>query len=180
MATSNSLRRRVDSLADDATRDLSRLWRRVDSAAQAANPLRDVLPAIVDTYGLQAGALAAAWYDDERERASIPGRFEAFPAAFTDTGTDSLVGWAFSEANDLPAFQTLIEGGTQRRIANFARETVKQSSIADPHAKGWRRTGAGRCEFCALLISRGAVYTQSSVTFRSHDHCHCGAEPAWR
>jgi hypothetical protein len=30
-----------------------------------------------------------------------------------------------------------------------------------------------------MLIGRGAVYTEASVDFEAHDHCHCGAEPAW-
>jgi hypothetical protein len=53
------------------------------------------------------------------------------------------------------------------------------SSIADPKARGWMRVGSGRCDFCRMLIGRGAVYTESTVDFHAHDHCGCGATPAW-
>ena len=30
-----------------------------------------------------------------------------------------------------------------------------------------------------MLISRGAVYSEEGVDFASHDHCNCGAAPAF-
>lgn len=39
----------------------------------------------------------------------------------------------------------------------------------------WRRVSAGApdCDFCSMLIGRGAVYDADSVKFRSHDNCDC-------
>src|SRR4029077_20217400 len=127
-----------------------------------------------------AATIAADWYDDLRDSRGIRGRFTAEPADVPEAGSQALVGWALAEANDYPSFQTLILGGTQRRIANFARLTVSGSSIADPQARGWQRVGLGGRAFCRMLIGRGAVYTEASADFQSHDHCNCGAEPAWR
>jgi hypothetical protein len=162
-----------------ASADLAALWRDVETALAVEAALRDVLPGLVDTYGAAAATIAADWYDDLRDEREIPGHFTAVPADIAETGTQALVGWALTEATDLTAFKTLIEGGTQRRIANFARQTVMGSSVADPQARGWQRTGVGECDFCRMLIGRGAVYTEATADFQSHDHCNCGSEPAW-
>lgn len=164
-----------------AAADLADLWRQVETPAQAEAALREILPSLIETYGVAAATLAADWYDDERERRDVRGSFTATPADIPDSGAQALVGWAVAEAADVTGFQALIEGGTQRRIANFARQTVMRSAIADPQARGWQRAGTGSsCAFCQMLIGRGAVYTESSVEFQAHDHDDCGAEPAWR
>lgn len=156
------------------------MWRGIDTPARAEAVLRDVLPDLIDTYGVAAATLAADWYDGERERRAIRGSFSAIPADIADPGSHALIGWALTAAQDVPGLQGLIEGGTQRRIANFARQTVMQSSIADPRARGWQRVGSGSsCEFCQMLLGRGAVYTEASADFEAHDHDDCGAEPAW-
>jgi hypothetical protein len=160
--------------------DLASTWRTVDAPELAEAALRDVLPGLVDAYGAAAATVAANWYDDLRDEREVRGRFRAIPAEIAETGTQALIGWALTEATDLTAFRTLVEGGTQRRIANFARQTITGSSVADPQARGWARTGAGDCDFCAMLIGRGAVYTEASADFQSHDHCQCGSEPVWR
>lgn len=173
------LRDGVRGLVGYAQRDLDALWRQVRSAAEAEVALRDILPALIDTYGLAAGTLAADWYDDVREKVGVGGSFTAFPADIKDTGAQALVGWAASEATDLDTLQTLVLGGMQRRIANFSRATVTGSSIADPKATGWQRVGSGECAFCSMLIGRGAVYSEASADFASHDHCNCSAAPAF-
>lgn len=174
------LSRGIADLNTLAAADLAALWRSVTNAAEAETALRDILPALIDTYGLAAGTLAADWYDDQREKVGAKKRFRAVPANIKDSGSQSLIGWAVSTGTDLPSIQTLIEGGTQRRIANFSRLTIADSSIEDPSSRGWYRVGSGSsCEFCVALIDRGSVYTESSVDFASHDHCNCGATPAW-
>lgn len=180
MPTPTLLRSDIATLAREASIDLGRLWRDADTAAALEEALRDLLPGLVDAYGAAAATIAADWYDDLRDETGVRGRFTAIPAEIADTGTQALVGWALAEATDLPSFQTLILGGTQRRIANFSRLTVSGSSVADPGAVGWKRVGLGRCDFCRMLIGRGAVYREATAAFQAHDHCGCGAEPAWR
>lgn len=162
-----------------ADRDLAALWRQVQSAAEAEVALRDVLPALIDTYGIAAATLAADWYDELRDKVGAPKSFRAIPADVKDTGAQALVGWALTEAQDMPSLQTLVLGGMQRRISNFNRLTVVDSSIADPGARGWQRVGAGECDFCAMLVGRGSVYSEAGADFASHDHCHCYAVPAF-
>lgn len=174
-----ALRRTVATIDDRAKRDLGALWSRMESAAQAGEMLHDILPAIVDTYGLAAAAAAAQWYDEARDKAGVRGRFTAIPAQIDDSGTHALIGWAVHTAADDAAFKALIEGGMQRRIANHSRLTVVRSSITDPGARGWQRVGVGGCDFCSMLLGRGAVYTEATADFPAHDSCQCGAEPAF-
>lgn len=179
MAT--SLRSETDKLVGLADRDLSRLWRLVANGAAADEALHDLLPAIVREYGALGGALAAEWYDGQREKAGVRGRFTAVPIAADDRGSHALVGWALTEATDDASLQSLILGGTQRRLADHVRYTVTNNAVADKAARGWQRVGNGGCTsgFCDMLISRGAVYTEATADFASHDNCKCTAVPAW-
>lgn len=180
MVTAADLRRlRSDSLSlvTLAMRDLEALLRSAD--AQAVTALRDVLPALIDTYGAAAATLAADWYDDVREEAGVPQRFTAIPVEIADAGAQALIGWAVSEATDDASFRALIQGGTQRRIVNYSRGTITGTAVADPSAQGWQRVGIGECEFCDMLIGRGAVYSKATVDFGAHDNCNCQAAPAF-
>lgn len=179
MPSPTQLRSDVALLAREASGDLSALWREVETALAVEDALRDVLPTLIETYGVAAAAVAADWYDETRDEAAARGRFAAIPADIPEVGAQALVGWALDEATDYAAFRTLVEGGTQRRIANFSRLTVSRSSVADPAARGWKRVGVGECDFCRMLIGRGAVYTEETADFQSHDHCNCSPAPAW-
>jgi hypothetical protein len=177
------LRSAVSGLTVLADNDLAALWRQVSDAVQARDALQDVLPSLVDTYGAAAATLAADWYDELRDKLGVAGRFTAIPAAIDDPGADVLARWGvaplFGADPDWSAAQTLIAGGLQRRIANAARLTVTGSSVSDPKARGWRRVGSGGCDFCSMLLGRGAVYSEATADFAAHDHCRCGAEPVF-
>lgn len=178
------LRSQVQGLADKANRDLAVVWRSVETPQQAAAALNDVLPALVQQYGAASATLAAIWYDDQRTRRGVRGRFEAITADLGSAGTDALAGYGAQavakHGGDAAAARVLVAGGLQRRIANYARQTVMTSAIADPSARGWQRVGSGdSCEFCSMLLGRGAVYSEDSASFEAHDHDECYAEPAW-
>lgn len=180
MATPTRLRNDLRSLTTLAERDLAKLWQQVTTAATAQQALNDILPALIETYGVAAAAMASDWYDDARLKAGVGGSFRAFPIELPDHGAYQLSGWALTEAQSLTTARTLVAGGVQRRIANAARYTVARSSIADPRARGWKRVGDGSsCTFCSMLLGRGAVYTEVSAQFKSHDHCGCTAAPAF-
>lgn len=180
MSTPTRLRNDVRSLTTLAERDLAKLWQQVTTAAAAQQALNDVLPVLIETYGMAAAALAADWYDEARIKAGVGGSFRAFPIELPASGAYELSGWALSTAKNLDTAPALVAGGLQRRIANAARYTVAGSSVADPRARGWRRVGDGSsCPFCSMLLSRGAVYTEATAQFKSHDHCGCTAAPAF-
>lgn len=176
-----SLRTETADLVRLADRDLTRLWRMVAAGAAADEALRDLLPAIVEQYGAAGAALAAEWYDEQRAKAGVARAFTAVPVEASDRGTQALIGWALTTAADDAGLQALILGGTQRRIADHVRGTITASSVADPSARGWRRVGDGdSCPFCAMLLGRGAVYSEATAAFESHDNCGCSAAPDWR
>jgi hypothetical protein len=172
-------RREIRDLGIEAEKDVAILWRSLDDARGAKEALFDLLPEIVAAYHGAAAAAAADFYDDVRDMAGAPSRFTPILLDPPDLGTDELVKWALGAAADGKTFQSLIAGGVTKRISNGARNVVTRSSIADPAARGWMRVGGGGCDFCAMLISRGAVYSEAAVDFASHDHCNCGAAPAF-
>lgn len=179
MTTPNQLRNQQRDLVRLATNDMAALWRQVSNAREARIALRDVLPALIRTYGQAAASVAADWYDEARAAASVGGAFRSIPASVTGAGSDSLALWAAEHGTDLDSIRSLAEGGLQRRVVNFGRETVMGSALADPRADGWQRVGVGSCDFCNMLIGRGAVYSEASADFGSHDNCKCAAAPAF-
>lgn len=185
MSSAAEQRQGVADLVDLAILALEEFWRLlVDLPAEKVrDALMDVLPTIGQQYGGAAASLAADWYDDLRGAADARGAFEPILPDLPDQARwESLARWGtgplFQPEPERKAALTLISGGLQRSIADQHRLTVVESSIADPSASGWRRVGVGdSCSFCRMLIDRGHVYTEASVTFRSHDHCNCVASP---
>lgn len=173
------LRRSLRVLVTEAETDLAVVWRNTTTPEQAASALHDILPALVEQYGQAAAATAAEWYDFLRDSAGIAGHYSAIPADIPDPGANDLVGWATATARDDTTLQSLIVGGMTRRVLNFSRNTITTNSVADKGARGWQRVGSGECDFCAMLIGRGAVYTEATADFAAHDHCQCSATPAW-
>lgn len=162
--------------------DLRVLFREFTTAEGARDGLLDVLPRLVSLYGSAAATLGADWYDDLRDLAGVRGRFTAIPAELPDRGRmDALARWGvgplFQAEPDFPTTLVKVTGGLQRIIANADRQTIQQSSVEDRRARGWARAGTGRCDFCQMLIGRGAVYTEATADFETHDHCGCVAVP---
>lgn len=165
---------------------VSELRRQGLTAEQARDALMDLLPDLGTEYRLAAASLAADWYDDLRIEQAAAGRFIAEPVlpptrarwqALTRWGVDPL----FAATPDWAAAASLIGGGLQRTVVDGHRLTVVENAQRDPQAAGWSRVARpGACGFCRMLADRpDAVYTEASVTFRSHDHCHCAASPSW-
>ncbi len=177
MTPYEQFRRIIRDLNLDAQRDLQMIWRSVGGDPAA---LAEILAELVQTYGEAAAALSADWYDELRADTGVRPGFRAIVPEPREPGTSALVGWAAAEATTEDAFRSLIAGGIQKRITNYSRNTLVQSSLRDPRAKGWIRTGHGACGWCAMLISRSVLYTrEDTADFAAHDHCNCGVAPAW-
>jgi len=179
MATPAQLRTGEQRLAREAANDLAALWRQVSNLAEAEQALNDVLPQLIRTYGEAAAAFAADWYDEARTVAEVAGSFTAAPADLGNQGAAALSGWALNRGADPAEVLFWVQGGASRRVLNWSRETVMGSALGDPAADGWQRVGVGECAFCALLIGRGAVYSEATADFASHDKCQCSAVPAF-
>lgn len=172
-----ALGRETDGLVRLASRDLDRLWREIGEGGDARAALNDVLPALVTEYGAMGAAVAADWYDDQRDRVGARKRFTAIPVEPADRGAYALIGWALTEATNDETLRQLVLGGTQRRISDHVRETLVVSSISDPGTKGWERVGRNECDWCDQFI--GIVTTTPGYDFPAHDFCNCGVEPVW-
>lgn len=185
MPTVADLTAGLTALTALATADLDRLLTATATAADAAAVLPAVLPDLVGTYQSAAGTVAADWYDDVRDEAAAPSRFVAYVPDPGDPGADILARWGigplFADDPGWATAATKLAGGMQRRIVDVARATVSGSAVADPDTDGWQRTTTrgGSCGFCRMLEARGAVYTDTSARFASHDHCRCQAVPAF-
>lgn len=71
-------------------------------------------------------------------------------------------------------------GAAMRQALGGGRQTISDTVAADPKALGWARATSGKvCHFCAMLASRGPVYSEDSVHFEAHDHCSCTSEPVY-
>lgn len=177
MQPATQLRSDIALVTDQAQSDLDIVFRDIERPEESEAALRDTLPALIVAYGAAAATVAANWYDDLRDARGVRGRFTAIPAEIPEVGAQALVGWALTEAQDLPGFRSLVAGGTQRRIVNFSRFTVTGSSEQDPGSKGWVRVGAGECDWCKKYLD-GEIRTVA-YDFPAHDHCNCHAEPAF-
>lgn len=177
-------RRDLQELARQSSVDLGLIFRQFDTADQIRDGLLDTLPRMMSIYGSAAATLGADWYDDLRVTKGAGGRFQAIPAELPDTGrTDALARWSvgplFTAEPDKVTALAKLTGGFQRIIFNADRDTVIGSSIQDSAARGWQREGAGECDLCKLLLGRGAVYTEATADFETHDNCKCVGVPAF-
>lgn len=144
--------------------------------------LLDAVPQIIGYYADGSSALAADFYDDERERAAARGRFLAEPVVL-DRGEKigRAVAWAAK-----PLFDG--DGDTAGRLAEVVqletarpyRDTITTNRQRDPQAVGWQRVSAGGCSFCRMLAGRGAVYKEATARFASHANCHCTVSPVFK
>lgn len=78
-----------------------------------------------------------------------------------------------------------------RHVTTAGHEQIQRNIETDTAARGWvRTTKPGCCYFCAMLASRGAVYSEDSFDesdprftgpgqHKIHDSCGCGLRPVY-
>lgn len=169
------------TIADSAVVELAPVWQL--PLRSVAPALFEVIPPLLDRWGLAASAAAADWYDHLRDTKTVSGRFTAIVEPLDDRAAYMVAGWAAKPLSlsepDLALAQYRAEGGVQKQLVNAANKTVTHSVAEDPHTEGYvRQTRAGACKFCVMVASSG-VYTKTSATFACHEHCHCQAVPIW-
>ena len=189
MATSAARQRQgLSDLTALARRDLAAFFALVRGwpADEVRDALMEVLPALGDQYGSAAASIAADYFEESRLAAGARGSFSPVVAEPpTPARWEALARWGvdplYAATPDPAAALSLIGGGLQRAIADQHRRTITDSAIEDPQAAGWSRVARpGACDFCRMLADRpGAVYTERSVVFKSHDNCGCVAAPSW-
>lgn len=74
---------------------------------------------------------------------------------------------------------TLAAAAARQALAGD-RDTVMRTVENSDAIVGWRRvTDGDPCAFCALLASRGAVYSKATADFHAHDGDGCTPEPLY-
>jgi hypothetical protein len=182
-------------------RDMRRL-RRLILPSRLRESVPDWLAAmnlVVAPYSQTSAALAAEFYDAQREAAGVPGPFTV-PLADPppEEQTTASLRWATKDLwprvpdDATPAqlepmdvrldqAEKKAEQVAQKLVADTGRGTVQAAVRQDRQATAWARSAArGACSFCKLLASRGAVYGEDTADFRAHDGCHCGVIPVFR
>lgn len=90
----------------------------------------------------------------------------------------------------------MLAAASGKAAMNGSRNATNQASVRDSRVLGWIRISDGDpCYWCAMLISRGAVYKNQFTAgagaredgrvflgdglFKFHDNCGCSAEPVY-
>lgn len=146
--------------------------------------LLEAVPGIISYYSDGSSALAADFYDDERERAAPPKLYLAEPVI-----EDRVVkirrgvAWAadplFLDEPDLGASAQRLADVVNLETARPYRDTILTNRKRDPSAAGWRRVTNGGCRLCRMLADRGAVYIDTTARFAAHPSCKCTAQPVF-
>ena len=169
-APAEKVRRAQATLSAAASADLRRVWPRLltmrpDNMAEA---LAIVLEEFATRYGQASAALAAEWFEERREDAKAAGSFRAQVAAIPPAERMEIlarwgVGPLFGASPNPATALNLVSGGLTRIVLNAGRETIARSTALDPSGPRYaRHASANACAFCAMLATRGAVYTSEA------------------
>lgn len=129
------------------------------------------LPTLVDPYAAAVGEVAISGYLDDRAAAGITTAYPAPARAALPTAgrAQALAGWVGQTLIDNPeliAFAaTRLTGGVSRMLFDVQRDTTWDLADNDSATVRYQRMASpGCCAFCAMLASRGAVYSEDSAT----------------
>jgi hypothetical protein len=173
--------------------ELDVLWDQLDvnNPADTLEQWLDAVTAVIENYAIAMGALVQELYLDQREDAGVDSEFDPSPIdAPSEEDIESALRWALSDLWDggsIDDARDRLEAGAEKLVLDTARDTTAADSIEDPAAKGWARVARpDACYFCAMLATRGGVYSDRETALiagpgsnRSgeeyHDHCRCVA-----
>lgn len=146
--------------------------------------LLDIAPAVIAHYSDGSSALAADFYDDERELSEAPKLYVAEPIILDRVvKIRRAVAWAsdplFGDAPDLDKSAGRLAEVVQLETARPYRDTILENRNRDPSAVGWRRVTNGGCKLCRMLADRGAVFSDKTARFAAHTNCKCTAQPVF-
>ena len=174
------------AIAGEVEKDLAKFWARMNLSKvdAATNALADFVPLLTRRYGDIAATVAADWYESLRGDAKVKGAkyraLAADPVAEEVSRQSVKSASVFLWTPDPDATLRALTGTVGRHVLQAGRDTITTNAVRDPKARGWQRVGSGKtCEWCQMMIGRGAVYTEASVSFEAHNRDQCGAEPVW-
>lgn len=89
--------------------------------------------------------------------------------------TKRLIGLGYDPALAFAAGKRAVTGRVQAWTLSGGRRSVIATGRS--WRKNVRRVSDGNpCAFCAMLVARGAAYSQETAGFKAHPHCGCTAE----
>ncbi|HTF48839.1 MAG TPA: hypothetical protein VK735_15445 [Pseudonocardia sp.] len=157
---------RVAGHLDTASRQVSRDAGRARSRWDDVAHFGEFKPAVLD------------WGDaDDRAERSL---LVTGPAALKKAARNGL-----DERRAMRNAVVQTSGAATRHVLNGGRDATMELIDTDDVAQGWiRMLGPNPCSFCAMLASRGPVFSESSIaqadssfdgtgTIKVHDHCAC-------
>lgn len=162
-----------------ATMALSRL---TGSPEEQRAVLLEAVPGVISYYSDGSSALAADYYDDERERAAPPKLYVAEPVILDRVvKIRSAIAWASDPlfGDDRDTATSRLAEVVQLETARPFRDTILTNRRRDPSAVGWRRVTNGGCKFCVMLAAKGAIFSDETARFAAHTHCKCSAQPVF-
>lgn len=170
------------------TGELSRMWDLFD----IDDPFRSwarIEPAVVQLVQIRSNTstrLADRYFTEFHAAERAPGRPAVRRARVPDPDdlipNLRLLGPVYAERNASAALTfSNVASEVARQVLAGGRSTITDSVRATPSCQGYYRVSDGApCAFCALLIGRGAVYSEDSGDFEAHRGCGCTAEPLYR
>jgi hypothetical protein len=176
-----------------ALRDFMVLWPLWTGTAETFDRLAAATVPLVAVHHRTSAALAAAYFTAFRRADRAPGSAPprlADPPDSDQVVSSLVVTGRIQTGKAIAAGQppdtamrtalTRTSGTVTRTVLAGGRDTLARSAEEDRQAVGWQRVADGNaCAFCALLASRGPAYSEEGAGFEAHDHCGCGAEPAY-
>lgn len=148
---------------------------------------------VVSYYSDGSSALAADFYDEQREQAAARGRFRAEP--IVPDRTEKIrrgALWAVGAPTGEEASRRVLNLVTDE-VGRPFQATVTGNTARDPETAGWKRiTRPGACKFCLMLADKGAIYRKDTVRFAAHGtrshgggktsggECQCTAAPVFK
>ena len=169
-------------LTDTAVSDSQKLLASVDGSFEDRRlQLLDAVPSLISYYADGSSALAADFYDDERERWE-ESDYTAIPIVDDRiVPIRRAVAWASEplRTDDIESAGSRLSEVVNLETARPFRSTILHNFREDDKCIGWQRNTNGGCKLCRMLADRGAVYKETTARFAAHPHCKCSANPVF-
>ena len=183
------------ALRAGAARDVTSLWRTVDPTNLTAtfDPFAQAATTLARVRHRDSAGIASGYQERFHKAEKVAGRaiIKLAPQLVQSEALGLIRGAGLSgiinarragQSPQAAARNGLVKvvGQMTRLVLAGGRETILGSAAADPRASRWQRVTSGEpCAFCAMLATRGAVFSADTADFEAHDHCSCSAEVAY-
>lgn len=175
-------RRNLENLYTLAEADSRSLLRAVsgEPLPVAAGQLREVMPAIADSYGVAATVIAGEFFLEQQARSGgVPLLDYRQPDFDANAIVQSGIGYGVAQFTNGSSFlnvASILSGTVQKAVAGYARETIFQNSeSADVRYKRVARAGA--CSFCSYMAIEEITFKDAR---KFHNDCHCVVVPEFQ